>query len=170
MNGTTILEPVGYSQSRTCGYCKRGPSASYGVWAHSLSARTYEHMAKHGWRRSGAYVYKPDNGRTCCPQLTIKLELAKFECSKSQRQLLRKFANQVILGAHGKDDVPEGSGAAKGKAKKTNKGNVDHPAGFDELVASPENATNAAHRFEVCRSFVMSLSNRADARLPADTY
>lgn len=41
------------------------------AWAHALSCATYKNLLDQGWRRSGSYLYKPDMGRTCCPQYTI---------------------------------------------------------------------------------------------------
>ncbi|GAA5888743.1 hypothetical protein JCM6882_002833 [Rhodosporidiobolus microsporus] len=94
----SILQPLGYSAS-TCGYCGEGKgkrsstksSKSYGCWAHVLSAPTYKDLLDRGWRRSGEYLYKPDMGRTCCPQYTISLDASQFRPSRSQRQILSRF-------------------------------------------------------------------------------
>ena len=38
-----------------------------------MPVQVYQEMIDRGWRRSGAYCYKPDLRRSCCPQYTIKL-------------------------------------------------------------------------------------------------
>ena len=102
----TILQPVGYSSSR-CGYCvstsghkKTGkPSKSYGIWAHSLSPTISAELLLLGWRRSGKYLYKPDQRSTCCQQFTISLRAEEFRSTKSQRNALKAFANYIVFGA-----------------------------------------------------------------------
>ncbi|ORY90158.1 arginine-tRNA-protein transferase [Leucosporidium creatinivorum] len=63
-----------------------------------MSCQTYKALIDVGWRRSGSYLYKPDMRATCCPQYTISLDAAAFNPSKSQRQLLHRFANFVTEG------------------------------------------------------------------------
>jgi len=90
----SIAAPVGYGAS-SCGYCtapgsgersEGDTSCSYGIWvgihsgaaepltrqAYQLQPEHYQTLVDRGWRRSGAYVYKPDNARTCCPQHSIR--------------------------------------------------------------------------------------------------
>ncbi|GAA5837085.1 hypothetical protein JCM9279_005581 [Rhodotorula babjevae] len=101
----SFLQPLGYSAS-ACGYCsevkgqrsRKKSSRSYGCWAHTLSANSYKHLLDRGWRRSGAYLYKPDLARTCCPQYTIQLDPHRFKPSRSQRQVLQRFAAFVRTG------------------------------------------------------------------------
>ncbi|GAA5925063.1 hypothetical protein JCM3775_006353 [Rhodotorula graminis] len=101
----SFLQPLGYSASQ-CGYCsevkgqrsRKKSSRSYGCWAHTLSANSYKHLLDRGWRRSGAYLYKPDLARTCCPQYTILLDPHAFKPSRSQRQVLQRFAAFVRTG------------------------------------------------------------------------
>ncbi|GAA5827181.1 hypothetical protein JCM11251_001156 [Rhodosporidiobolus azoricus] len=136
----SILQPLGYSSS-TCGYCsekgKRSAtksSKSYGCWAHALSAATYKDLLDRGWRRSGDYMYKPDMGRTCCPQYTISLDASQFRPSRSQRQILSRFnafvqdgeregqpgwgpANAKKEGEDDKMRMPVSKKDAKGKGK-----------------------------------------------------
>ncbi|BGP44414.1 Arginyl-tRNA--protein transferase 1 [Rhodotorula kratochvilovae] len=101
----SFLQPLGYSAS-SCGYCaevkgarsRSKSSKSYGCWAHTLSAATYKALIDRGWRRSGCYLYKPDLARTCCPQFTIALDAAAFTPSRSQRQVLQRFAAYTCQG------------------------------------------------------------------------
>ena len=115
----TILQPVGYSSS-SCGYCpdangqkrKTKSSKSYGVWAHSLSPTIYSQLLPLGWRRSGSYLYKPDQRATCCPQYTISLRADQFQSTKSQRGVLKVFANYVMHGV-GEKEGTKGWGMEK---------------------------------------------------------
>ncbi len=68
-------EPNGDESSGQAATPSKPPktSRSYGCWGHDLSPHDYERMMmQNNWRRSGRYLYKPDNLRTCCPQLTIR--------------------------------------------------------------------------------------------------
>lgn len=51
-----------------------------------------------GWRRSGSYFYKPTNHLTCCPAYTIRLNVAAFTETKSQRQILRRVERFLETG------------------------------------------------------------------------
>lgn len=68
-----------------------------------MTAVTYCDLIKLGWRRSGSYLYKPDNRATCCPQLTISLNSKLFSPSKHQRQIINKFNKFVTEGAGTKE-------------------------------------------------------------------
>lgn len=48
-----------------------------------------------GWLRSGTFLYLPDNSRTCCPNIAIRLDVTKFRPSASQRKVLRRFRRFV---------------------------------------------------------------------------
>ncbi|GAA6002619.1 hypothetical protein JCM10207_007596 [Rhodosporidiobolus poonsookiae] len=157
----SIVQPLGYSLS-TCGYCSpKGQrsttksSRSYGCWGHALSAETYKALIDRGWRRSGCYLYKPDNGRTCCPQYTISLDAAAFQPSRSQRQVLQRFNAFVRDGERegqpGWGPVASGSGTAKeegedaamqpakGGKKDKGKGKANQAQGdWTELVHAAE--------------------------------
>ncbi|EKM59382.1 uncharacterized protein PHACADRAFT_87497, partial [Phanerochaete carnosa HHB-10118-sp] len=66
----------------SCGYCgppgKRSErktnvhAAELTLLDCSCTVRAYQMMIDRGWRRSGAYCYKPDLKQSCCPQYTIK--------------------------------------------------------------------------------------------------
>lgn len=130
----SIVQPLGYSAS-SCGYCagrnagrtrsgesgarpaKRG-GLSYGCWAHRMTVKTYGDLLNLGWRRSGLYLYHPDNGSTCCPSLAIKLDAEAFTLSKSQRKLLRRFTGFMKDGV-GEREGTEGWGGSVGEAKTT---------------------------------------------------
>lgn len=37
-----------------------------------MTPALYQDLIDRGWRRSGTYLYKPDNVHTCCPQIPIR--------------------------------------------------------------------------------------------------
>eukprot|EP01039_Chlorochromonas_danica_P007205 gene7205-7971_t len=75
-----------------CGYCGRATasSRSFGFTAQRLAVRDYEVLMLRGWRRSGAYFYKPIMHKTCCPAYTIRLPVQQFQPSRAQKKVLRK--------------------------------------------------------------------------------
>ena len=66
--------------------------------ASDLSAKIYYKLIHRGWRRSGQHLYKPDNWDSCCPALTIRLPVADFAPTKSQRRVLKKM-ERALSGA-----------------------------------------------------------------------
>ncbi|KAI8070833.1 arginine-tRNA-protein transferase [Gongronella butleri] len=97
MSAVSIISIVGHNQSN-CGYCGgKASSFTFGFWAFTLTCTDYQRLIDRGWRRSGQYVYKPDLKKSCCPQYTIRLDVAEFHPSKSQRQIINKF-NRYIEG------------------------------------------------------------------------
>ncbi|GAA6064208.1 hypothetical protein JCM10212_001621 [Sporobolomyces blumeae] len=157
----SILQPFGYSSS-TCGYCaeekgqrsKQKSSKSYGCWAHALSCSTYKLLLDRGWRRSGAYMYKPDNARTCCVQYTISQDSSQFKPSRGQRQVLQRFANFMreggragekgwgppsststqAVGAEPSRDVEMNAVGAKPKDKGKGKAKNQAPVEYADMV------------------------------------
>lgn len=93
----------GVPEGHGCGYCKdnetntknKDGSKSHGFWAHQLSTTAYQLLIDRGWRRSGAYVYKPHMSSTCCPQYTIRLPVSEFKPSKSQRKVLKRMSKRL---------------------------------------------------------------------------
>ncbi|KAJ3037781.1 Arginyl-tRNA--protein transferase 1, partial [Rhizophlyctis rosea] len=97
----------------SCGYChsKDDTSISFGAWAYAMSCRDYQDLIDRGWRRSGKYLYKPTLHETCCPAYTIRLEVDKFEWSKTHKKVIKKVRGWV---KHGSGDRKRG-GAGEGK-------------------------------------------------------
>jgi Arginine-tRNA-protein transferase, N terminus len=44
-----------------------------------------------GWRRSGKFLYRPENDVTCCRLYTIRLDTTRFVPSKQQCRLMRRW-------------------------------------------------------------------------------
>ncbi|KAG8238973.1 hypothetical protein J437_LFUL013955 [Ladona fulva] len=73
-----------------CGYCNsRNTLYKNDMWAYYLTSLDYQHLIDRGWRRSGRYMYKPINEKTCCPMYTIRCDVEKFRISKSQKKVLK---------------------------------------------------------------------------------
>ncbi|GMH76556.1 hypothetical protein TL16_g07123 [Triparma laevis f. inornata] len=95
-----IVTPYGESSSK-CGYCngaRAAPNSSpdsakssrtYGLLAPSLSPTLYKYLLDSGFRRSGTYIYLPNNKETCCPQHCIRLGCEDWEW-KGERKVLNK--------------------------------------------------------------------------------
>lgn len=94
------IECLGEERTR-CGYCRtRYTSRNFGVWAHTLDVRDYQALLDAGWRRSGAYLYRPDLHSTCCPCFVIRLDAARHTPTASHKRVLkrlRRFANTPAL-------------------------------------------------------------------------
>ncbi|GAA5908365.1 arginyltransferase [Sporobolomyces salmoneus] len=174
----SILQPFGYSAS-TCGYCaevkgqrsRAKSSKSYGCWAHALSCSTYKMLLNRGWRRSGCYMYKPDNAGTCCVQYTISQDSSKFKPTRSQRQVLQRFSAFVKEGGRvgekgwgppdsanqssteKDDDVMSTKTTTTKSAKGKGKAQNQNPVEFEQLVKGADwvNSTTEQpfkHKFE----------------------
>lgn len=104
----SVLRCCGATRGR-CGYCKgENTSVSFGMWAVRLAARDYQELIDSGWRRSGHYIYRPDNARTCCPLYTIRLPADKFRPGKGHQRVLKRLRRHTVpdarSGGRGNDD------------------------------------------------------------------
>lgn len=90
--GETVVVDCGRRKS-SCGYCKSPgrTSISHGLWAHSITVNDYQDLLDQGWRRSGAFLYKPEMEKTCCPPYTIRLRAIDFVPSKEQQRVFRRM-------------------------------------------------------------------------------
>lgn len=122
----TVIRLVGYHRS-DCGYCNLGnESISFGALSQCLLVDDYLRMMHKGWRRSGKYLYKPTNFATCCPCYTIRLRVADFQISKSQRKVLKnmdRFLNKkfTVVTERNSDGKGAGPDAHGGESKNHNK-------------------------------------------------
>ena len=106
----SIVEWFGRGQGHSCGYCKgKTGSLSHGLWAHTITAAEYQSLIDRGWRRSGNYLYKPIMEETCCPQYTIKLDVAQFKPGKGHKKVAKKF-RAYIMSDKGGEMLGKGKG------------------------------------------------------------
>lgn len=100
--GRTNLIRLFGSSDTDCGYCKGARSAlvgrtredcsrAYTIVAENLEPSTYEALLCRGWRRSGVLLYKPDNWQSCCPAITIRLPVQRFQPTKTQKKILKQM-------------------------------------------------------------------------------
>lgn len=98
----SVVTPHGEEHASDCGYCGgEGCRVSYGASTRRLTCADYQALCEAGWRRSGEYVYRPSNARTCCPNLTIRLDVTRFEATKEQHRLLRRLNEYLAGGSSG---------------------------------------------------------------------
>lgn len=93
VSALTCIQVYGEGPSE-CGYCgSTDKRLAFGVMCSkgAMPAVDYQALIDVGWRRSGCYLYRPNNSRTCCPNITIKLDCTRFEMNKAQRRVLRRF-------------------------------------------------------------------------------
>ncbi|ORZ41506.1 arginine-tRNA-protein transferase [Catenaria anguillulae PL171] len=124
MQNPTLLSPLDFD-AHPCGYCgsksnpalagtDRDTSHTYGAWAHQLNPADYRALMDRGWRRSGAYLYKPHMSLTCCPQYTIRLPVLAFKPSKQHRQVVNKVKRYIggkwVPPSETEADAKEGAG------------------------------------------------------------
>lgn len=75
-------------------------SSSYACNFDSISPMSYQLLIERGFRRSGKLLYKPRNYSSCCPCIPIRLDVKRFQISKSQKKVLRVLSS-VLGGDHG---------------------------------------------------------------------
>lgn len=101
-NYVSIIEWFGGDEPHKCGYCKTPSSISEGMWCHIMTPRDYQSLIDRGWRRSGKYCYKPNMKKTCCPQYTIRCNMAKFHVSRTQKRVISAVNRYLQQGTKGK--------------------------------------------------------------------
>lgn len=118
VSAVTCVQIYGEGPSE-CGYCKSSDKRlSFGVMSSkgALPAVDYQALIDVGWRRSGCYLYRPNNFRTCCPNITIKLDCTRFEMNKAQRRVLRRF--DAYLRGESLDAAEAGAGTGSSSFQK----------------------------------------------------
>ncbi|WIA11769.1 hypothetical protein OEZ85_011863 [Tetradesmus obliquus] len=103
--GFSLIQDSG-AYTSSCGYCDGYGSATHGMHAYRLTVYDYQELLDQGWRRSGKFLYKPDNKETCCRQYTIRLDVTQNQPSKAHKRLLRRW-EQFLAGQlqHGVSDA-----------------------------------------------------------------
>jgi len=81
----------GYLKCR-CAYCfnSRGFTQA-GFKANCMPLDIYHEMLNRGWSRFGNYYCKIDIAQSCCKVFPLRLDVTKFQISKSQKKSLKKW-------------------------------------------------------------------------------
>ncbi|UMM11932.1 hypothetical protein L5515_000962 [Caenorhabditis briggsae] len=108
------FEAAGWSTSLQNSYTLTG-----GAWAHNMNAKDYGRLLDMGWRRSGRYLYKPNNRLTCCPQFTIRLDVTKFKMSRSQKRAMRQMNEFLATGKRPVCGIKEEDSVEKNQKKSS---------------------------------------------------
>eukprot|EP01117_Protostelium_nocturnum_P009044 TRINITY_DN3244_c0_g1_i1.p1 TRINITY_DN3244_c0_g1~~TRINITY_DN3244_c0_g1_i1.p1 ORF type:complete len:589 (-),score=181.91 TRINITY_DN3244_c0_g1_i1:287-2053(-) len=128
---TTVVTPS-REYPQKCGYCKgEGGSVSFGMSARMMSVEDYQSLIDRGWRRSGSWLYKPNNAKSCCPAYTIRLDVHKFVASKGHHKVknrMNKFlssgqlpkGNKINEENEASHSVEETLDVSEGKEEKKN--------------------------------------------------
>ncbi|EAL73101.1 hypothetical protein DDB_G0269024 [Dictyostelium discoideum AX4] len=101
LSTSSLIYPHG-SYDSSCNYCDAGEDKKgricYGMVADQLTCEDYQLLIDQGWRRSGTFLYKPNNSdkKTCCPQYTIRLDTSSFKPSKDNKSTIKKFNNYIL--------------------------------------------------------------------------
>ena len=128
-------------------------SQSYGLIFPSLSPGCYQQLLDTGWRRSGNHLYRPDNFASCCPALSIRLNVQRYRASKSQRRVEKRLQRYLRGGAMGSTGTP----ARNSKSKKEKSENARRIAEgieteLNSFIHSLQSETMAAIRSYSARS------------------
>lgn len=106
----------------------------------------YECLMLKGWRRCGTYFYKPLMHATCCPMYSIRLEVSKFQMSKSQKKVLKNV--QKKLNSTFSSTVPMDDGQYTNSIVLSNCGNTDV-----EITITIEPASFTEEKFDLYRRY-----------------
>ncbi|KAL7544907.1 hypothetical protein ACHAWF_008277 [Thalassiosira exigua] len=71
------VAPNGLDQNETK-IDETNTSKSYGLLFDCIPYDTYEVLINRGWRRSGKHLYRPHNFESCCPAISIRLDVSEF--------------------------------------------------------------------------------------------
>lgn len=128
-----------------CSYLPDRAAQSRAFWAERISGETYHALMDAGFRRSGKLIYQPVC-RGCRACLPIRVPLAKFTPSKSQRRAERKNADLTVsVGALAPTE--EKWELYKRYQKEWHQGQVEDRAGFEAfLYESPVQTIEFTYR------------------------
>ncbi|KAK6454669.1 arginyl-tRNA-protein transferase [Scheffersomyces xylosifermentans] len=107
-----------YMADRHCGYCKGTKNDHYaldsqkekadkaffasssesifiGSTVELMDCQHYDELMNQGFRRSGKFLYKPDQLRSCCRMYTIRTDLSYLKVNKQQRKILNRFIRAI---------------------------------------------------------------------------
>lgn len=78
-----------------CGYCQNTRWVTSGFDCAQMSLVDYQLLMDRGWRRCGAYFYKPHVEQCCCRTFPIRLCASSYRPGNSQKKVMRKFEKML---------------------------------------------------------------------------
>lgn len=107
-------EPIYISDRDHCGYCEckkqdhyaleslkpqsgstPAKASTIGLSIEHMTSQDYDEFINKGFRRSGSFLYKPDNLRNCCRYYTIRTSYSQFKLSKKHRKVVNRFMREI---------------------------------------------------------------------------
>jgi arginyl-tRNA---protein transferase len=176
------------SNKHDCGYCRRkgeDTSCSFGVVSENMNVRDYQSLMLIGWRRCGTYYYKPTMHDTCCPMYTIRLPVAKFKESKSQRHVRNKVTKLAAAALDAGPGQPaavatataaaaDDDGASKGAAKAGSKASAAAAATAavvaSHLTVELEEASFTKEKYDCYRKYQIEVHNDKPEEVREDGF
>ena len=86
-----------------CPYLEGKEWISYLIQSRNLDPFSYESLLNQGFRRSGSIFYK-NNCQDCSECVSLRIRVADFKPSKSQRKIINKNSDLVITQEHSQFD------------------------------------------------------------------
>lgn len=100
LNKINLNRCHGYGEAgHECGYCKAPEgSVTCGFSIETnMSVKDYRILNDRGFRRCGAYFYKPNLARSCCKMFTIRSDAEGFKMRKSHAKIWKRW-KKFLLG------------------------------------------------------------------------
>lgn len=147
-----------------CSYLPDRVAQSRAFWAEQMSGEVYHALMNAGFRRSGKLIYQPVC-RGCRQCLPLRVPVAAFVASKSQRRCLRRNSDLVTsLGLPAASD--EKWELYQRYQRQWHEGECDDRAGFESfLYESPVTTVEFTYRDASGRLLAVGLCDLCDASL-----
>lgn len=149
-----VVTPSGYINKSHCGYCGRDDSSSmFGMVASEMTVDAYQKLIDRGFRRSGTFIYKPDQKNSCCVMYTVRLDVGKYKPTKEQRQVANRFKHAYNSAEHDTHSKKH-----KGKDNAFNLEMWARP-GSDKLRIVLDSSASTKEKFELYKKYQVQVHN-----------
>ena len=151
-----INVPLTVLPEHRCAYLPDRVAQSRAFWAERMAPDVYHALMDAGFRRSGKLIYQPvcRGCRACMP---IRVPLARFKASKSQRRCLRRNAD-LTLSIGPPTVTDEKWDVYRQYQRQWHGGEADDQNGFEEfLYQSPVDTVEFVYRNEAGKLFAVGI-------------